>query len=264
MRILNGADLASFIKERQARQVRALRQAHGITPKLAIIRTNPDPVVDVYMHLKKRYAEDIGAEVEVCEVAQSKAIAAIKKLNADKSVHGIIVQLPLPEPAETDAILSAVAPSKDVDGLHPRTTFDSATATAIHWLLSGYNINLSGKKIVIVGQGRLVGKPLAAMWQASGLDVTTADITTADIPALVRTADVVVSATGSPGLITSSMLRPGAVVVDAGLATDKNGLVGDVAPDARERTDLTITPQKGGVGPLTVCALFDNLIRAAS
>jgi methylenetetrahydrofolate dehydrogenase (NADP+) / methenyltetrahydrofolate cyclohydrolase len=263
MRILNGQEIAEFIKERQAAQVRALRQAHKIFPKLAIIRTNPAPVVDSYMRLKRSYGEDVLIDVDVHTVKQEEALALIKTLNADDTVHGIIVQLPIPDPTQTTEILDAVDPVKDVDGLHSNPVLDAATPTAILWLLAGYNVELRAKNILIVGQGRLVGQPLARMMVASGLEVTTADRHTNDLPTLVRQADVIISATGVPGLLKSDMLKPGAVVVDAGVATDKNGLVGDVAEDARERNDLTITPVKGGVGPLTVCALFDNVIRVA-
>ncbi|HXH26723.1 MAG TPA: bifunctional 5,10-methylenetetrahydrofolate dehydrogenase/5,10-methenyltetrahydrofolate cyclohydrolase [Candidatus Acidoferrum sp.] len=263
MRILNGLELAGFIKERQAREVRALRQAAKIIPKLAIVRTNPAPVVDAYMRLKRHYGEDILVEVDVHETGQTTAIELIKKLNADTSVHGIIVQLPIPDPAQTDDIVNTVSPQKDVDGLGKNPAFDPATPMAINWLLAGYNIELKGKRIIIVGKGRLVGSPLAKMWRNSGLDVEIADRSTADFAGTLRAADVIVSAAGKPELITSDMIKPGAVVVDAGVATDKNGLVGDVSSSARERSDLTITPVKGGVGPLTVCALFENVIQAA-
>lgn len=263
MRILNGQEIAEFIKERQAAQVRALRQAHKIFPKLAIVRTNAAPVVDSYMRLKRSYGEDVLIDVDVHTIQQSEALELIKKLNADDSVHGVIVQLPLPDPEQTSEILDAVDPAKDVDGLHSAAVLDAATPTAILWLLAGYNVELRGKNILIVGQGRLVGQPLARMMAASGLEVVTADRHTTDLPSLTRNADVIISATGVPGLLKSDMIKPGAVVVDAGVATDKNGLVGDVAEDVRERDDLTITPVKGGVGPLTVCALFDNVIRVA-
>jgi 5,10-methylene-tetrahydrofolate dehydrogenase/methenyl tetrahydrofolate cyclohydrolase len=263
MRILNGSDLAGFIKERQAHQVRALRQAHMVLPKLAIIRTNSAPVVDSYMKIKRQYGADILIDVEVHDVAQKDAVLEITKLNTDPSVHGIIVQLPLPDPAQTEEILNTVAPQKDVDGLHSNAILDAATPTAILWLLAGYNIELRGKKILVVGQGRLVGKPLTRIMRASGLEVITADRHTEDLPTLLRSADIIISATGVPGLIKANDIKLGAVVVDAGVATDKNGLVGDVDPAARERADLTITPVKGGVGPLTVCALFDNVIRVA-
>ena len=138
----------------------------------------------------------------------------------------------------------------------------SATATAIDWLLAGYNVTLRGKKIALVGNGRLVGAPLAALWRSQELDVTTYDDTTPSLDVL-RSADVIVSAAGVPGLIQSSMIAPGAVVVDAGTASENGAIVGDVATDVRERGDVTITPVRGGVGPLTIAALFDNVITAA-
>ncbi len=263
MKLLNGAELGEFIKERQARQVRGLRQAHGIAPHLAIIRTNPSAVVDRYMKLKQGYGNDIAIEVTVHTIDQSEAVELIHTLNKDETVHGIIVQLPLPEASQTEAVVNAVTASKDVDGLALKTNFDPATPLAIDWLLAGYNIDLKNKHILIIGQGRLVGKPLAKLWRASNYTVHTADITTKDLLSETLKADVIVSATGQPGLLTVSMVKSDAVIVDAGVATSSNGLIGDVDPDVRALKDITITPEKGGVGPLTVCALFENVIRAA-
>lgn len=261
MKILNGADLADFIKERQARQIRALRQAERIFPKLAIIQTSDDPVIDSYVNLKRRYADDILIDVEVLKIPQAELMATIEKLNNDDTVHGIIIQLPLLNTDDTQAAVDAVDGSKDVDGLGINAKFDPATPMAIDWLLTGYNVDAKLKKIAIVGAGRLVGKPLAKLWRDAGYDVTTFDIAS-DISELNQ-FELIVSATGSPGLITSSMVQPGAVIVDAGTASEHGKIVGDVADDVRSRDDVTITPQKGGVGPLTVAALFDNVIRAA-
>lgn len=263
MKLLDGTELAGFIKERQAKQVRGLRQAQRVVPRLAIIRTNPDPVVDSYMRVKKNYGDDILVEVDVHEVSQTDAITTITALNDDPTVHGIIVQLPLPDVSMTDEVLNSVVVSKDVDGLSASTVFDAPTPMAINWLLAGYNIELQGANIVLVGHGRLVGEPLAKMWRNSGLEVTVADKTVNDLSALTRSADIIVTATGVPELITADMVRSNAIIVDAGVATDAQGLVGDVAQEVRMLPDITITPEKGGVGPLTVCALFDNVIRAA-
>lgn len=263
MKLLNGLELAGFIKERQAKQVRNLRQEHNIIPKLVIIRTNPDPVVDSYMRLKSGYGKDIEIEVEVLAIDQKDAIQTIERCNKDDAVHGIIVQIPIVDPSQTTEILNAVAPEKDVDGLGENAILDPATPLAIIWLLAGYNVELKGKNLVIVGNGRLVGKPLARMWRNSGLEVEVVDRKTKDVKAVTSAADVIVCATGVPALIKKDMVKPNAVIVDAGVATDKNGLVGDVDPEVRELPDITITPEKGGVGPLTVCALFDNVIRAA-
>lgn len=263
MKILNGTELAGYIKERQAKQVRALIQACHILPVLAIVQTIDDPVIDTYVRLKKNYGEDIHIGVQLHKVPQAQAERVIRTLNADRLVHGIIIQLPLAEPAQTDELVNMVTPGKDVDGLGNRATLEPATPLAITWLLAGYNVELDRKKIVIVGSGRLVGAPLASLWRGSGYDVTVINRTTENAAGIIAAADVVVTAAGTPGLITGDILKPGAVVVDAATASEGGRVVGDVSAEVRERHDLTITPEKGGVGPLTVAALFDNVIRAA-
>jgi len=263
MKLLNGLELAGFIKERQAHAVRGLRQAGGVAPKLAIVATIDHPVINVYMRMKKRYGADILIDVDIYKVAQADAVATIEKLNADSTVHGIIVQLPLENPAETETVVNAVAPEKDVDALGKNAQFDPATPMAILWLLAGYNIALEGKKVLLIGRGKLVGAPLERMLSASGIDVSVADRSTTDLKAETLQADVIITATGSPAILYSDMIKQGAVVVDAGVAGEEGKTVGDVAPEVYERDDLSITPTKGGVGPLTVCALFENVIRAA-
>ncbi|HRQ87029.1 MAG TPA: bifunctional 5,10-methylenetetrahydrofolate dehydrogenase/5,10-methenyltetrahydrofolate cyclohydrolase, partial [Candidatus Saccharibacteria bacterium] len=260
MKILSGAELRDYIKERQAKQVRALRQAHQVFPKLAIIITVDDPVIEKYVALKQEYGEDILIDVQVRRIQQQEAKALIDQLNNDATVHGIIVQLPLQNTNETDDILNQIDSAKDVDGLTKGSPFIAATPMAIDWLLAGYNVDLKGKAIVVVGNGKLVGQPLAALWQGAGLNVTVCDDKTEDLQGTVKQADIIVTATGQPGLITGAMVKPGAVLVDAGTASENGKLVGDAAPDVRERNDITITPPTGGVGPLTVAALFDNLI----
>lgn len=263
MKELNGRELAGYIKERQAHEVRSLRQSLHVQPKLAIVVTIEHPAIEVYMRMKRRYGADILVDVDVHKVMQSEAVGLIKQLNVDNSVHGIIVQLPLADPSETQKICDLVAPEKDVDALGTNATLDPATPLAILWLLAGYNIGLNDKKIVLVGRGKLVGAPLERMLLASGNDVTVVDSKTAHPAEIVREGDVIITATGVPGIVTSEMVKSGAVVVDAGVAGEQGKTVGDLAPDVYERDDLTITPTKGGVGPLTICALFENVIRAA-
>lgn len=263
MKILNGKELAEFIKERQARQVRGLRQAWDLQPKLAIVVTIDHPVINVYMRMKQKYGADILIDVDVHRVSQDDAPETIKKLNADDSVHGIIVQLPLERPEETEVIVGLVAPEKDVDGLGAAPAFDPATPMAILWLLAGYNIDLQGKKVLLIGRGKLVGAPLERMLKASGIDVSVADRATPDLTEATKDADIIITATGSPAILYPEMIKYQAVVVDAGVAGEEGKTVGDVAEEVYSRDDLTITPVKGGVGPLTVCALFDNVIRAA-
>ena len=263
MKILNGSELASYIKERQAKQVRSLRQSWRVIPRLAIVRTGNNPVIDTYMRLKRVYGEDILIEVDVYNLSDSELFDKIKALNKDENVHGIIVQLPLSNSDQTEAAINLVTPEKDVDGLGKKPVFTPATAMAIDWLAAGYNVELKGKEIAIIGNGRLVGAPLFQLSKGAGLNVSVYDDQTKDLTAAIKTADIIVTATGIPGLIKSNMVKQKAAVIDAGTASENGKIVGDVADDVRERSDIAITPIKGGVGPLTVAALFDNVITAA-
>lgn len=320
MKLLNGNELAGFIKERQAKEVRRLAQAYAVVPKLAIVQVKNDPVINTYVKLKKQYGADIGAAVDIHFVAQEATEETIERLNNDIEVHGIIVQLPLNDVSETDKICNLVSPDKDVDalgdpeapwpthlsdpqGASERRTepyqkyaegavgqatqriaktgdrlsgfagkqvggvrglwFDPATPTAILWLLAGYNIDIKNKKILLIGRGKLVGAPLEKMLKTAGHNVEVADRETKDLKQISLSSDIIITAAGSPALLFSDMIKPGTVIVDAGVASEDGRTVGDVAEEVYGREDLVITPQKGGVGPLTVCALFENLMLAA-
>lgn len=261
--LLSGKDLAEFIKERHFQEVRVL----GFTPTLAIVMsTKADMATRTYVKsTKSRYGEEIGVEVRVHEVDgdTDRVIELVTSLNADKGIHGVIVQLPF-EGVEADKVLAAVAPDKDIDGLNPSTEFDPATPKAILWLLAGYNIDYKGKTVTVVGHGRLVGKPLAQMLEDSGAVVIRCDKQTKDLKAETLKADIIVTATGQPDLIQADMVRPGTVIIDAGTAEIDGNLVGDVDHKLYQEKSLKITPNPGGVGPLTVAALFDNLLLAAT
>jgi len=264
MKILDGSELSGYIKERQLKQVRALRQSWRVFPRLAIVMTVDSPVIDTYVRLKKAYGEDIGIDVDIHKIDQSKLMDLIATLNQDESVHGIIIQLPLADIGDVEAAVNAVAGEKDVDGLGGDSIFTPATAMAIDWLLAGYNVTLPDKNIAIVGNGRLVGAPLAKLWRSQGLkNITVYNGKTLDLASELQKANLIVTATGVPSLITRDMVQPGVTVVDAGTASEHGKIVGDLAPEVRELDDITLTPIKGGVGPLTVAALFDNVIRAA-
>lgn len=263
MKLLSGLDIADYVKERQARQVRALRQAQNITPKLAIVvAKKDDTAIETYIAVKQRYGSDIEVEVQIERTTQENIVKTIQHLNEDKSVHGIIVQLPLESMENVDEILNQIAPQKDVDGLGEKAVYDPATPQAVDWLLAGYNVDLKNKHLCIVGQGKLVGAPLYKRWVGEGYDVEVVNEKD-DLATCLQRADIIVSATGQPGLISSEMLPIGVVVVDAGVASESGETVGDVDSSAYERDDLTITPKKGGLGPLTVAVLFDNVIRSA-
>ncbi|MBR3055843.1 bifunctional 5,10-methylenetetrahydrofolate dehydrogenase/5,10-methenyltetrahydrofolate cyclohydrolase [Candidatus Saccharibacteria bacterium] len=284
MKILNGRELAGFIKERQSHQVASLKSS-GITPKLLILRDSDDPVIMKYVNLKKRYGEDIGVDViefdadsfsrtcavmtstqasEPCNDRRERAVREkVIQSNSDPNIHGIIIQLPLTDKAKTDELCNLITPEKDVDGLGQNAAYDSATATAILWLLAGYDIPLQNHKIALVGRGKLVGAPLYKMLTASSYDVTLFHRGD-DLTKLIN-FDIIISATGTPGLILDSYVKPGATIVDAGTASEGGVLKGDVADSIRARTDLAaITPTIGGVGPLTITCLFDHLLQAAT
>jgi len=275
MKWLDGAELAGYMQAEQATEARRLKGAwvergeKGRVPKLLILQDHPNKVSEIYVNKKLQYAADIGAEAEYRVVATADLASEIRRANEDSSIHGVIVQLPLLEKTAYE-VLDEIAPEKDVDGLNERVReegeaiFQSATAEAINHLLVGYNVELAGKKIAIVGYGRLVGKPLAEMWRQMGYDVTVFRSKDSEqLPTVLREFDVVVSGTGVAGLVKADMLKQGAVAVDAGTATDKNGVAGDFAPDVLRREDLTLTRKTGGVGPVTVATLFAHLLQAA-
>lgn len=266
MKYLNGSEIAGFIKERQARQIRSLIQSKGIKPRLDIVMCGNNDASQKYTHIKQIYGENIGAEVIVHNCQQVEAVSLIEELNANTLVTGVIVQLPLPDSSQTDEIVNSIKPEKDVDSLATdNKIFDSATATAIMWLLAGYNIDLNGKKIVIVGRGKLVGAPLEKIMISSGLNPVVIDEFTENNDSTMAEADILISAVGKPGIVKAELVKPGAVVVDAGVASENGVLKGDIEDSIYQREDLkAITPKMGGVGPLTVCALFDNLIKSAN
>lgn len=265
MKLLDGAELAGFIKERQAKVVRGLVQAWGVKPKLAVVVTNEDPASLKYVSLKASYADDIGVDLEVYKIKQNMVPELLDEIKKDSSIHGVILQLPLENPDETETLCALIPPEKDVDSLGPLSKYEAATPLAISWLLSGYSIDLKERNVVVLGNGKLVGKPMAELLKASGLTPVVLDENT---KASVRdeailAADVLITATGKPALVTADMLKSDAVIVDAGVASENGALVGDVADDVRQMPDISITPKTGGVGPLTIAALFENLLTAA-
>lgn len=263
MKYLDGRELAGYIKERQAKAVRGLKQQWKVTPRLVIIQTTNNPVIETYVRLKKQYGEDIGVQVETHKITQRDVGELIDRLNNDQDVHGIIVQLPLEKPEETEGICAKVARQKDVDGLSGKSDLEPATPMAIMWLLAAYNVDLMSKKIVLVGRGKLVGAPLYEILTREGNDVSVVEIETENPNEIILSGDVVISAAGSPGVINTNNIKHQAVVVDAGVASEDGKTVGDASLDLYNRDDLTITPPKGGVGPVTICALFENVIIAA-
>lgn len=262
MKLLSGSELAGFIKERHHQQARKL-VSQKIFPKLAIVQVKDDPVINTYVNLKKKYGADVGIDVDIHKIKQNEIKELLNKLSNDNSVHGIIVQLPLTDTSKTDEVVNLVDPSKDVDSLGKESTFEPATPMAILWLLAGYNIDLKNKKVVLVGRGKLVGEPLEKILKNSGIDVEVVEGPTSKLGVITKTADILITAANSAEIISPEMIKQDAVVVDAGVASEDGKTVGNLKTEVYERDDLTLTPSKGGVGPLTVCALFENVIRAA-
>lgn len=259
MKTLSGKELAGFVKARQETQVQSLKKQ----PTLLIIRDSDNAVIEKYVKLKMHYGEDIGIKVIDYRAHNTSDIKdKIVSANDDSDIDAIILQLPIIEKEKTDELTNLIKPEKDVDGLGENSLYDSATATAILWLLTGYDIKLDNQTIALVGRGKLVGAPLYKMLINSNHHVTM--FHRGDDLNQLSNFDIIITATGVPGLITDQMVKPGATIIDAGTASENGILKGDVADSVRNRKDLTaITPIIGGVGPLTVACLFDHVIRSA-
>jgi len=253
MKLLSGREAADYIKQRHMAMVAGMDTKH----RLAIIRSKDNEAGDFYLKKKRQYGEDIGAIVDLYVETSDTILERIDRLNKDDGVTGIIIQLPLTDQSITDQATAAVALEKDVDGLAPGTNYEAATPKAALWLLAAHNVDVAGR-IVVVGQGRLVGKPLADRLEASGHDVVRCDINTKDLRAETIQADIIFTGTGQEHLVKSDMVKPGAVLVDTGAPR------AELDPGLYERDDLTLTPNPGGVGPMTVVSLFDNLLIAAA
>jgi methylenetetrahydrofolate dehydrogenase (NADP+)/methenyltetrahydrofolate cyclohydrolase len=265
--------------------VQRLRAATGIQPCLATVLVGEDAASAVYVRNKKRACENAGmAGVHhglAKATTQSELLEVVQRLNDDPTVHGILVQLPLPRQIEEQAILDAVHPLKDVDCFHPhnvgllaqgRPRFLPCTPYGVQQVLHRNGIAVAGTHVVIVGRSEIVGKPLALLLvqrtsslgpSAANATVTVCHSRTANLAAVTRTADVLVAAIGQPKFITADMVRPGAVVVDVGINRTDDGLVGDVDYAQVREVASHITPVPGGVGPLTVAMLLANTLIAA-
>lgn len=243
---------------------------------LGVVVATDDPATAKYIAQKRRQAEAAGYRMTIRKLDSRSSLvdvtAACRKFNADAAIDGYIVQLPLPDGVDPDRALAAVAPEKDADGLSPANlrklyagepAIVPATVKGILTLLEEYGIPVAGQRITVVGQGRLTGEPLAALLERRGADVTRCDQSTADLAAATRTADILVVAAGRPGLITAAMVKPGAAVIDVGINRVDGKTVGDVDFAGVSETAAAITPVPGGVGPMTVISLLENVAELA-
>jgi len=233
-------------------------------PLLVVILVGENPASLAYNKIKEKVAERLGIGFKLYHfpamALSSEVQKLIQDLNQNKNVSGIVVQLPMPEQIETEKILQELAPGKDVDGFLGR--FPAPTAQAILEILKFYQIEIKNKNIVIVGHGRLVGGPLEKILQKQNISVTICDSHTPDLSTKTISADILISATGAPGLITPEMVKPEAIVIDAGTSEAGGKMVGDVSPEVYQKVS-TYTPNPGGVGPVTVACLMKNVVEAA-
>lgn len=285
--LIDGKVIAAGVRAEVAGEVATLK-ASGIVPKLAVVLVGDDPASAVYVAAKGRACVEVGmAESTIrlpATTSQGELMQLLDSLNADSTVHGILVQSPFPSQIDCSAVIRRIDPAKDVDGFHPvnvgklmageRDGFVPCTPAGIQELLRASNVATRGLDCVIVGRSNIVGKPMAALMVQDGpvanCTVTVCHRYTRDLAVHTRRADILITAVGRPGLITADMVKPGAAVLDVGITripdpTRKSGtrLVGDVDFDAVREVAGLITPVPGGVGPMTIAMLLRNTVRAA-
>jgi methylenetetrahydrofolate dehydrogenase (NADP+)/methenyltetrahydrofolate cyclohydrolase len=275
-KIIDGKSLAATVRASLKNRIASLA-ARGVRPGLAAVLVGNDPASRIYVRNKARACEDAGVRSEVHELpehaAENTLIERIAALNADRAVHGILVQLPLPPQLDADRVLDAISPSKDVDGFHAvnlgalaqgRPGFVPGTPAGVMRLIEHAGVALAGKQAVIVGRSNIVGKPLALLLLQKDATVTICHSKTRDLAALTRQAEVLIAAAGRPKLITAPMVKPGACVIDVGINRSADGkLTGDVDFAGVQEVAGSITPVPGGVGPMTIAMLIANAVRAA-
>lgn len=274
--IIDGKDLAKKIRKDLKIECEELKK-QGINPKLAVIMVGNNPASKVYVKNKSRACDEIGIEYEehLLEetTTQQELNELIKKLNNTKEVHGILLQSPLPEHLDINQAFKAISYRKDVDGFTPSSvgklvmggdTFISCTPYGVMKMFEEYNIDLTGKDVVIIGRSNIVGKPLSQCCLAQNATVTICHSRTKDLKTHTKRADIVIAAIGKPKFVTADMIKQGAVVVDVGINRNEEGkLVGDVDYENVEKIASYITPVPGGVGPMTIAMLMNNVIKAA-
>ncbi|HKF80334.1 MAG TPA: bifunctional methylenetetrahydrofolate dehydrogenase/methenyltetrahydrofolate cyclohydrolase FolD [Thermoleophilaceae bacterium] len=274
--IIDGRAVAAGVRERVAAEVEELSATHRIRPGLATVLVGEDPASEVYVRMKRADSAQVGIDSYHHEpggdVSAEDLSMLLASLNADERVHGILLQLPLPDHLDDAAMTTLIDPAKDVDGLHPvnagllvqgRGGLVPCTPAGVMELLAHAGVELEGAHAVVVGRSQLVGKPLAALLLAANATVTQCHLRTRDLAAVCSQADVLVAAVGSPRLLTADMVREGAAVIDVGTNRTDEGLVGDVDFDAVREKARAITPVPGGVGPMTRAMLLSNTAQAA-
>ena len=275
--IIDGKKISQEIKDELREQV-AEQKKLGKEAALAVIQVGTDPASSVYVNNKKKACAYIGIgslSYELPEeTTEEELLALVEKLNGDASVNGILVQLPLPAQIDSDKVIRAIAPEKDVDGFHPQNVgalcigkpgFVSCTPAGVIQLLKRSGIEIAGKECVVVGRSNIVGKPMALLLLRENGTVTVAHSRTKDLKEVTKRADILVVAVGRPKMITADYVKEGAVVIDVGIhRNEQNKLCGDVDFDSVEPVCGAITPVPGGVGPMTIAMLMNNCLESVS
>jgi methylenetetrahydrofolate dehydrogenase (NADP+)/methenyltetrahydrofolate cyclohydrolase len=274
--IINGNTLSAQLRADVTRRTAALR-ARGLTPGLAVVLVGENPASQVYVRNKVKACNDSGLhsvlEQYPATMTEAELLARIDTLNTDDSIHGILVQLPLPAHIDAHKVIEAISPAKDVDGFHVASAgalmvgqpgFWPCTPYGCMKMLESIGYNLRGKHAVVIGRSNIVGKPMALMLLQQNATVTICHSATADLKAMTLQADVIVAAVGKRNVLTADMVKPGAVVIDVGMNRNEEGkLCGDVDYDGVSRVAGYITPVPGGVGPMTITMLLVNTLEAA-
>lgn len=278
--LIDGKAVAARMTAEIASDAAAFQHATGIVPHLVAVLVGDDPASAVYVRNKQRACEKAGLKSTLhrlpAETTEAELLLVVEQLNADMSVHGILVQLPLPKHIREQVILDAVIPSKDVDCFHPhnvgllvqgRPRFLPCTPAGCQRLLAEYNIETAGANAVVLGRSEIVGKPMAMLLVQRGAvadaTVTICHSRTRDLAAIVRQADILIAAIGKSRFVTADMVKPGAVVLDVGINREGDKLVGDVDFESVSQIARAITPVPGGVGPMTIATLLRNTLTAA-
>lgn len=278
MKIIDGKVISQQVKDEVKQKTKQLKEKTGTEVCLAVILVGSDPASQVYVRNKKKACEYVGFKSLSYELpeetTQDELLALIEKLNKDDSVHGILVQMPVPEHIDEKTVIDAISPLKDVDGFHPMNVgalcigekgFVSCTPAGIIQLLKRSDIEISGKECVIVGRSNIVGKPMALLMLRENATVTVAHSRTADLKSVCKRADILIAAVGKPKMITEDYVKEGAVIIDVGINrnVDTGKLCGDVDYENVAPKCSAITPVPGGVGPMTIAMLMNNCLESA-
>jgi len=274
MRIVNGREIAASIKIEIKKELSKIESKHGLKPKIFTIVSGENEESKLYLKLREKACKEVGIETNHLilpeDTNEDRLIGEIKKLNQDKNIHGIIIQFPLPKKVSPNKIINAIDPKKDVEGLNPLNLGKTlvgiedivpCTPLAVLTILEKENIQLQGKDIVIINHSNIVGKPLAILLLNRNATVSICHVYTKDLKSYAKNADIIVTATGKPGLIRGDMIKEEAVLIDVGISKVGNTVKGDIDFESVKDKASIITPVPGGVGPVTIACSLKNTLR---